>query len=182
MMQLLFDFLADSERRMNSMELTSVLEVAVFGLAIVQALTILLTVRRERDLKELREIVHEQRLRLAQIRAWLASQNASQKRIASERENNLEPIAEIEAPKPGISQRDLEWQREVAARQQSGIKAHIPPTGQAKMPASTQHFKWFRDDSNSLRDEARGVDSLSSEPNLDEVEKTLKAIRLLKED
>ena len=43
--------------------------IIVMGIAVVQALTILLTFRRERDVKELRELVDEQRLRLAELRA-----------------------------------------------------------------------------------------------------------------
>jgi hypothetical protein len=118
---------------MSSPERTSILEVAVFGLAIVQALTILLTARRERDVNELRELVDEQRLRLAELRAWLAGRNASQRRIAPERETNLEPIAGLKASDTGTPPRETEqprisgdaaapatkalgWQREVAAR------------------------------------------------------------------
>ena len=44
---------------MDNLELVSILEVAVFGLAIAQMLLIILTVRRERDIKELRDLVEE---------------------------------------------------------------------------------------------------------------------------
>jgi hypothetical protein len=206
---------------MSSPELTSVLEVAVFGLAIVQALTILLTARRERDVKELRELVDEQRLRLAELRAWLAGRNASQRRTAPESETSLERIAELKASDSGTPPRETEqprisgdaaasptkalgWQREVAARLQSGIKAQLPPTEQATKPASATDFKWFKDDPHEPREvaEARGVvaglektyqpqahnqdsfqsKAVASNTELDEVEKTLRAIRLLKED
>lgn len=186
---------------MSSLDFTSVLEVAVFGLAVVQALTILLTVRREGDVKELRELVDEQRLRLAELRAWLAGRNASQRRIASERETNHEPIAEVKALESGMPPRDLEWQREIAARLQSGIRGQVPLTEHAIKPAPAADFKWFKDDPNPRRDIA-GADAgsgktylpgandqdllenekIRSNTELDEVEKTLKAIRLLKED
>ena len=69
---------------MNDLELINVLEVAVFGLALAQILTIILTFRRERDVEDLRELVEGQRLRLAELRAWLAGRSASQsRRIAS---------------------------------------------------------------------------------------------------
>ena len=37
---------------MNNLEITVILEISIIGLAVVQALTILLTIRRERDIKE----------------------------------------------------------------------------------------------------------------------------------
>lgn len=160
---------------MNSLELTSVLEVAVFGLAIAQALTIVLTIRRERDVDDLRELVEEQRLRLAELRGWLAGRNASQtRRIASERKPQPEPAADVSESTSEMSQqrtaqprspediaretKALEWRREVAARLQSGIK-EIPPTEQAAAPAAEGGFKWFRDDPNEPREivEARGI-------------------------
>jgi hypothetical protein len=87
---------------------------------------------------------------------------------------------------------------------QSSIKAQSPPTEQATKPASATDFKWFKDDPHEPREvaEARGVvadlektyqprahnqDSFQSKAGvsnteLDEVEKTLKAMRFLKED
>jgi len=60
---------------MDNLELVSVLEVAVFGLAITQMLLIRLTVRRERDVRDLRDLVEEQRVRLTasvaiSLRLW----------------------------------------------------------------------------------------------------------------
>src|SRR5579862_2724997 len=139
--------------RMNNLELTSILEVAVFGLAIAQVLTVLLTMRRERDIEDLRELVEEQRLRLAELRAWLAGRNASQtKKIASERKPDAEPPIIVKAsesampleetgqphsPEDDVARatKALEWKREVAARLQSSIKAQIAPTRQVARPA-----------------------------------------------
>src|SRR3984957_19883374 len=70
---------------MSDLELINVLEGAVFGLALAQILTIILPSRRERDVEDLRELVEEQRLRHAELRAWLAGRSASQSsRIASD--------------------------------------------------------------------------------------------------
>src|ERR1700722_5982369 len=88
---------------MDKLELTSVLEIAVFGLAIAQMLTIILTVRREREVNDLRELVEEQRLRLAELRAWLAGRDASQtRRIGSERKPHPEPTANVKASESGM--------------------------------------------------------------------------------
>lgn len=155
---------------MNNLELTSILEVAVFGLAIAQVLTVLLTIRRERDIEDLRKLVQEQRLRLAELRAWLAGRNASQtKRIASERKPGAEPPAIVKASESAMPPEEtgqphspeddvaratkaLEWKREVAARLQSSIKAQIAPTRHVTGPAAEDGFKWFKDDPNEPRE------------------------------
>jgi hypothetical protein len=147
---------------MSDLELINVLEVAVFGLAIAQMLTIILTFRRERDVKDLRVLVEEQRLRLAELRAWLAGRSASQSsRIASEgkpvpdwtanlkvSESGMPMLEPKPCPRendPASEARALEWQRDVAARLRSGLKSQIPTTEQAT-PTSATGFKWFKDD------------------------------------
>jgi len=203
---------------MSDLELINVLEVAVFGLAIAQMLTIILTFRREREVNELRELVEEQRLRLAELRAWLAGRDASQtRRIGSERKPHPEPTANVKASESGMlveeprqsrpSEDDvarrtkaLEWQREIASRLQSGLKSQMPPTEQATKPAAEADFKWFKDEPNEPREiAARGIvaglgntnqprahDSLESKTigsntELNEVERTLRAITSLRD-
>ena len=83
--------------------------IAVFLVAVAQVLTILLTFRRERDIKELRQVVDEQRLHIVELRAWLAGRNAAQPRRAkSEHEPISEPIANnVKTPEPAITPKDL---------------------------------------------------------------------------
>ena len=97
---------------MDNLEIT----VTVFAIAVAQALTILLTVGRERDIKELRELVNElrelvdeQRVRIVELRAWIAGRNTAQpSRIKSEREPVREPIAnKIKTPEPAITPEDF---------------------------------------------------------------------------
>jgi hypothetical protein len=89
------------EDRMNS------LTIAVIAIAVAQALTILLTMGREREIKKLREQLNQQRLHIADLRAWLAGWNAAQ-RIKTEREPIREPIADnMKAPEPAITPKDL---------------------------------------------------------------------------
>lgn len=162
---------------MNNFELTNVLEVAVFGLAIAQALTILLTIRRERDVRDLRELIEQQRLRLVELRAWIAGRAASQtKQIASERETRAEPIAynkvgvhEDDQPRSSEeasarTAKELEWQRDVATRLHAGIQA--AQTQQAATPVdkkgagtSDDKFRWFKESPNEPREivEARKI-------------------------
>src|SRR5579863_431078 len=134
---------------MSNLAVTDILEVAVFGLAVVQALMIVLTLRRERDVEELREIVDQQRIRLVELTAWLAGRNSSQpRRIRSEREQ----LAEAKMGEPEASPKDspetvqpritddeaaraaktLSWQREITARLQAGLKEGASPTAPPK--------------------------------------------------
>jgi hypothetical protein len=77
------------------------LTIAVIAIAVVQALTILLTIVRAREIKKLREQLDQQRLHIVDLRAWLAGWNAAQRaKIKSERE----PIANSKkAPEPAIT-------------------------------------------------------------------------------
>jgi hypothetical protein len=171
---------------MNNLELTSVLEVAVFGLAVAQVLTIVLTIRRERDVKDLRELVEDQRLRLVELRAWLAGRNALQtRRIASGRETSPEPTATAKAAASELPMQDddqprltedaaaraakaLEWEREVAGRLRAGLNAETP-TQQATAAADKKRssiaedrFKWFKEDRNEPHEIAEAREIVSN--------------------
>lgn len=96
---------------MNNLELT----VAVIAIAVAQILAILLTIGRERDIRELRKFVNElselvdkQGVRIVELKAWLAGRNAAHpSRIRAEREPIREPIANnIKAPEPAITRND----------------------------------------------------------------------------
>ena len=47
------------------------LTIAVIAIAVAQALTILLTIGRDREIKKLRELVTQQRLCISEIKGWL---------------------------------------------------------------------------------------------------------------
>ncbi len=199
---------------MTNLEFVSALEVAVFGFAIAQMLMILLTIRRERDVIELRELVEDQRLHLTELRVWLAGRNTSQSAdIAPESKLELEASGNEKAAGSMISAREmsppddarvrateyLEWQHDVADRLRPGINAQ-----QARMPAA-DGFKWFKDDPNEPPEliEARRIvsgktnlsrdqdskEGIETEPRVTqigfshvEVERTLEAIKTLRED
>ena len=67
--------------------------IVVFFIAVAQALTIVLTIRREKDVKELREFVDRQRLHNVKLTAWLAGNKsaARQRPKKSKRETTGEP-------------------------------------------------------------------------------------------
>lgn len=117
--------------------------IAVIAIAVAQALTILLSIGRDREIKKLRELVNEQRLHIVKLSAWLAGQNAAQApRIRYERES----IADnLNAAEPAIVPKDLpetiqprtteaaqakkalNWSREIVAGLQAGLKLDAPP-------------------------------------------------------
>jgi hypothetical protein len=79
-----------------------ILAIAVIAIAVAQALTVLLTIRREKDINELRELVDEQRVRIVELRAWLMGrmQSDQPRRIKPDRE----PIADdMRVPEPAMT-------------------------------------------------------------------------------
>lgn len=123
--------------------------IVVFLIAIAQALTILLTIRREQEIKELERLVEDQRLQVVELKAWLGGRNAAQPRLTNlEREPTSEPIANnAKGSKPETTPRGLaeplpphtavgdaaqmmkvlNWQREIIGRLRAELKASAPP-------------------------------------------------------
>lgn len=172
---------------MNNLEITQILAISVIGIAVAQALTMLLTIRRERDLRELRELVDEQRLQVIELRAWLSGRAASLSRPARpEREpadepstreplagnspkisgpavsstaGGQSPIAEDEAAQ---AMKVINWQRQIIAGLRAGLKG------------------------NSLQESAIAPkdlpDTIRASTAENELERATKAINLLKEE
>jgi hypothetical protein len=90
--------------------LDNVVIIVVSLITLAQALTILLMIRRDRDIEELAKLVDEQRLQIAELKAWLARRNAGQLRLAK---TGREPISlraalKRAAPRePAITPKDL---------------------------------------------------------------------------
>jgi len=135
--------------------LENIFTVAIVLLAIAQALTIILTLRREGDIRELGKIADEQRLQIAQLAAWLAGRNAgAPRRAKSEPGPASEPIAKTanlsgpattpEDPAQTVQTRKdeaaqaieiINWQREIIASLRAGLKgAELPQPTTSKMP------------------------------------------------
>ena len=64
------------------------LTIAVIAIAVAQALTILLTIGRDREIKKLRELVTQQRIFISEIKGWLLRERIelAQPRRKSDRE------------------------------------------------------------------------------------------------
>lgn len=174
---------------MNNLAIT----VSIIAIAIAQALTIVLTIGRERDIRELRKLVNElrervdeQRLRIIELRAWLAGRNAAQPgQTGSERE----PIAK--APEPAITP--------------NASPDTLPPSiPDDELQQATKTFKWFKDDASEPPEivEARKIiagllggappqpetamkevpEPIQPRTAEDELRRTTEAIKWLKED
>jgi hypothetical protein len=90
--------------------LDTVAIIVAFPIAIAQALTILFTVRQEKDIKELSRLVDGQRLQIVELKAWLARRNTGPPRFArSEREpTSLRAALKRAAPsQPAITPKGL---------------------------------------------------------------------------
>jgi hypothetical protein len=61
--------------------------IVVFLIAVAQVLMVLLTIRREEEIKELDRLVEEQRLQVGELMTWLGRRYGAQPRLTkSERE------------------------------------------------------------------------------------------------
>ena len=76
------------------------LVIAVIAIAVAQVLTMLLTIGREREIKQLRERINEQRIIIVELRAWVVGivQSAQPRRMKSE--PIREPTVKVPEPAP----------------------------------------------------------------------------------
>jgi hypothetical protein len=116
------------------------LVIAVFLIAVAQVLTILLTFRRERDLKRLGELVDKQRLQIVELRAWLAGRNAAQPRSTkAERDNGpmrQSNAGDIKVSEPAVTPKDSPESNTTEEMQGRATKA----------------FRWFKENADEPRE------------------------------
>jgi len=168
--------------------------VAVFLVAAAQALTILLTLRRERDIKELRGLFDEQRLHMIELKAWLAGRNAAQLgRIKPDREPVSETIANnIKALEPPVAPRDVPETIQVgaaggeAAQPSQAVTVGSPAAGQQQWPIEDLQRYVARLKEGITPDPAIASkelpDTVKPSTTADELQRATKAINWLKED
>jgi hypothetical protein len=79
------------EGRMNNLVLT------VIGIAVMQALIVLLTILPDREIKQLHERIAKQQLLIVELRAWVAEimQSSQPRRITPDREPIREPMEPV---------------------------------------------------------------------------------------
>ena len=143
---------------MNNLEITVILEIAIIGLAVAQALTILLTVRRERDIKELRELVDEQKRHIVELRAWLAGRNAaSQPSRAPEAAKMPRELLETKTIQPRTTEEEeeikvLNWPGEIFAN----LQPTLPPgTAEEELERATKAINWLKEEADKANETRR---------------------------
>jgi hypothetical protein len=115
------------------------LTISVIVLAVAQVLTILLTISRDREIKQLRELITEQRIHIAELRAWISGrmQSAQPRRIKKfDREPTPEPT--VQPPK-----------KLPADTQQPPTE---PETEEDASKRMTKVIRWFKEDVDKARD------------------------------
>jgi hypothetical protein len=136
------------------------LTIAVIAIAVAQALTILLTIGREREIKKLRELVTQQRIFIGEIKGWLTRERielAQPRRMKPDHEPIREPMAdeikvpeikapEIKVPEPAITPKNIS----------DTIR---PSPTEDELKRATKAFKWFKEDADEPREivEARKI-------------------------
>jgi hypothetical protein len=137
------------------------LTIAVIAIAVAQALTILLTIGRDREIKKLRELVTQQRIFISEIKGWLMRERIE---LAQPRrmKPDGEPIAgEIKVPEiiPEIKKTPEIKLPEPAIRPKDLPDTIRPSPTEDELKRATKAFKWFKEDADEPREivEAREI-------------------------
>jgi hypothetical protein len=128
---------------------TVILEISVIGLAVAQALTILLTFRRERDIKELRELVDEQKLHIVELRAGLARRNAARPSRAPKPAKMPRELLETKTIQPRTTEDEaaqVNWPREI-------VQPKVPPsTAEDELKRATKAIDWLKEEADKANE------------------------------
>jgi hypothetical protein len=116
------------------------LTVAVVVLAIAQVLTLLLTVGRDREIKQLRELVTEQRIHIAELRAWISG------RMQGAQPRRIKKLGRGPAPEPTVQGRPEEL------RADTQQPANEPETEEDASRRMTKVIRWFKEDADKARE------------------------------
>jgi hypothetical protein len=116
------------------------LTIAVIVLAVAQVLTILLTIGRDREIKQLRELMTEQRIHIAELRAWISGrmQSGQPRRV---KKPDREPISGPTVPGPP---KDL--------RANTQQPTNEPETEEDASKRMTKVIRWFKEDADKARE------------------------------
>jgi hypothetical protein len=138
---------------MNNLEITAILEISIVGLAVAQALTILLTIHRERDIKELRELVDEQKLHIVELRAGLARRNAARPSRAPKPAKMPRELLETKTIQPRTTEDEaaqaikvVNWPREI-------VQPKVPPsTAEDELKRATKAIDWLKEEADKANE------------------------------
>ena len=115
------------------------LTIAVMVLAVAQVLTIFLTIGRDREIKQLSELITEQRIHIAELRAWING------RMQSTQPRRIKKPDREPAPEPTVHE----------AAKQPPINTQHPNEPETEEDASkrmTKVIRWFKEDVDKARE------------------------------
>ena len=116
------------------------LTIAVMVLAVAQVLTIFLTIGRDREIKQLRELIIEQRIHIAELRAWINGrmQSTQPRRIKKpDPEPAPEPTAQAPPKQPPTSMQRI---------------TNEPEAEEDASKRMTKVIRWFKEDVDKARE------------------------------
>ena len=146
------------------------LTIAVIAIAVAQALTILLTIGRDREIKKLRELVTQQRLFISEIKGWLLRERiepAQPRRMKPDRNPTREApeikVPEIKAPEivPEINAPEIKMPEVKVPEQPITLKdllATVQPhttedeTKEDATKRLTKATNWLKEDADKARE------------------------------
>jgi hypothetical protein len=114
--------------------------IAVIAIAVAQALTILLILGREREIKKLRELVTQQRIFISEIKGWLMRERielAQPRRMKPDREPIAHEIRVPENKAPEIKIPEIKAPEIVLGSKAPKIKASKIKVPEIKVPEPT---------------------------------------------
>src|SRR3569832_300657 len=116
------------------------LTIAVIVLALAQVLTILLIIVRDREIKQVRELITEERIHIAELRAWISGrmQSGQSRRI---KKPDREPVPEPRLKEPP--------KRPPGHTQQATPEAETEEEASKRM---TKVIRWFKEDVDKARE------------------------------
>jgi len=131
-------------------------DIAVILIAIVQALTVLLSWGRDRDIKRLHERIDQQQLLISEIQGWLKRDVIEKSRQDRPDREPIPAANDIKAPEPAVTPQDVpdavppgtaedelkrsakanDWSREIVASLRAGLKGGAPAIASVPEPAT----------------------------------------------
>lgn len=116
------------------------LTIAVIVLAVAQVLTILLIIVRDREIKQVRELITEERIHIAELRAWISGRMQSGQPRRTKKPDR-EPIPEPMVKGPP---------KEAPGNTQQATPE--PETEEDASKRMTKVIRWFKEDVDKARE------------------------------
>jgi hypothetical protein len=129
------------------------LAIAVIALAVAQALTILLTLGREREIRKLRERVTEQRMLIGEIRGWLMRERIELTQARPIKPDHEPKVDDTRVPEPPIkSVPAIASVTEPAITPKDLADTAQPSTTEDELKRATKAINWLKADADKARE------------------------------